>query len=252
MIQITDLHLEIDGTAILRGIDAHIPATGLTAVIGPNGAGKSSLLYCVAGLLRPTRGAVQIDGADIAARRPDERARQVALLPQDSPAPPRLTVADLVGFGRWPHHRGRPAERDRRIVAQALADLDLTDLAQRRVDSLSGGQRQRAFVAMAQAQDTPWMLLDEPLAALDPKYAADIMTRLVRRSRQGAGRGIVVVMHDLAMAARHADWVLCVRDGRLFRAGPVADSLTGDSLSELFDTRIAIDRLHGRPVVLID
>lgn len=252
MIRVSNLGLAIDGKTILYDISARIPPQGLTAVIGPNGAGKSSLLYCLSGLTRPTSGQVSVDGTDITAARATDRARMLALLPQVTPALPRLTVADLVDFGRWPHHRGRPNDEDRRIVAQAIRDLDLDDLLDRRLDTLSGGQRQRAFIAMNHAQSTPWMLLDEPLSALDPRYASDIMARLVDLSRPGTGRAIVVVMHDLAMAVRHADWVICLKGGRLFRAGPPSETLTGDSLSALFDTRIHVEHLRGRPVVVID
>ncbi|TRW97748.1 ABC transporter ATP-binding protein [Paracoccus sp. M683] len=252
MIRITDLHLHRDGQPILHGIDANIPATGLTAVIGPNGAGKSSLLHCLAGLTAPDQGAVQVGNADIAKARPADRARMVALLTQSTPALPRLTVAELVAFGRWPHHRGRPTRADREIVAQSMDAFDLAGLAGRRVDTLSGGQRQRAFVAMAHAQSTPWMLLDEPLAALDPKYARDIMDRLHGLSRPGPdARGIIVVLHDLAMAARYADWVISLKDGRLVGNAPRSDVMTSEGLSALFESDIIVEDLRGRPVVVL-
>lgn len=253
MIEISDLHLRRDGKQILAGIDARIPATGLTAVIGPNGAGKSSLLHCVAGLLAPSRGTIRVDGTDIGAARAAERARMVALLPQSTPSLPRLTVADLVAFGRWPHHRGRPGPQDAGIVAESIRLFDLLALSGRRLDTLSGGQRQRAFVAMAHAQTTPWVLLDEPLAALDPKYASDIMRRLHALSRPGPrSRAAVVVMHDIGMAARYADWVICLKDGRLTDSAPKAEVMTGDGLSRLFDTEILVERRNGHPVVIVE
>ncbi|MFV0410077.1 MAG: ATP-binding cassette domain-containing protein [Paracoccus sp. (in: a-proteobacteria)] len=253
MIQISDLHLDRDGQSILHGIDAQIPATGLTAVIGPNGAGKSSLLHVLTGLQPPSRGTIHVDGTDITTARAPERARLITLLPQSTNSLPRLSVADLVTFGRWPYHRGRPGPQDRRIVAETLSLFDLSPLAERRLDSLSGGQRQRAFIAMAHAQSTPWMLLDEPLAALDPKFASDIMRRLQGLSRPSARpRAVVMVLHDLAMAARYADWVLCLKAGKLVRAGPCAETMTGPVLSELFDTRIAVEALKGRQIVMVE
>ena len=239
------------GAAVLQDITAQIPGPGLTAVIGPNGAGKSSLLHCMAGLLAADAGRLRVDGIDIAAARPADRARIVALLTQTTPSLPRLTVAELVGFGRWPHHRGRPTAQDHAVVDAALDEFDLRALAQRRLDTLSGGQRQRAYVAMAHAQATPWMFLDEPLAALDPKFARDIMQRLHALSRPGAGRGIVVVLHDLAMAARHADWVVALKAGRLVASAPVAEVMTDAGLSDLFDTDIRVAELQGRPVVYV-
>lgn len=252
MIRIESLSLQRDGQTILSGIEAAIPTTGVTALIGPNGAGKSTLLHGLAGLIAPAAGRVVVDGIDIAAARPAVRARHVALLTQNPSLVPRLTVRDLVGFGRWPHHRGRPRAEDHRMVDQAMTEFDLIALADRSMDTLSGGQRQRAHVAMAYAQATPWMLLDEPLSALDPRYARDIMERLRRLSRPGAGagRGIVIVLHDLGMAARHADWVLSLRDGRLMRCGPRAEVMTTAGLSDLFDTGLAVEELHGQPVIL--
>ena len=164
---------------------------------------------------------------------------------------PRLTVSDLVGFGRWPHHRGRPGPHDRDLVQAALTEFDLQELAGRSIDSLSGGQRQRAYVAMAYAQATPWMLLDEPLSALDPRYARDIMDRLWSLSRPGPdARGVVIVLHDLGMAARYADWVLSLRDGQLVRSGPRAEVMTSRDLSDLFDTSLAVEECRGHPVVV--
>lgn len=252
MIQITDLHLDRDGHGILHGIDAQIPASGLTAIIGPNGAGKSSLLHVLAGLLPPSRGAVHVDGTNIAVTPAPDRARLVTLLPQATTSLPRLTVADLVTFGRWPYHRGRPGPEDRQFVAETMTLFDLASLADRRLDSLSGGQRQRAFVAMAHAQSTPWMLLDEPLAALDPKFASDIMRRLHGLSRPAARpRAVVMVLHDLAMAARYADWVLCLKAGKVVRAGTCGETMIGPVLSDLFDTEIEVERLNGRRLVLV-
>ena len=252
MIDIEDLSLIRDGKPILHGISTRIPTPGLTAVIGPNGAGKSSLLHCLAGLQPADAGSLRVNGTEMRQARPADRARIVALLTQDAPTPPRLTVAELVSFGRWPHHRGRPGPGDHAIIAESLAAFDLQALAGRRLDTLSGGQRQRAFVAMAHAQATPWMLLDEPLAALDPKFARDIMQRLHGLARPGPqARGIVVVLHDLAMAARYADWVVALKGGRLIASAPSAEVMTDASLSDLFDTEIRVAELQGRPVVYV-
>lgn len=252
MIDISHLDLRRDGRAILDGISTQIPATGLTAVIGPNGAGKSSLLHCVGGLLTPTSGAVSINGTAVAAAKPAERAKLVAMLPQTTPSLPRLTVADLVAFGRWPHHHGRPTASDHAIINDSMRAFDLTALAGQRLDTLSGGQRQRAFIAMAHAQSTPWLLLDEPLAALDPKYASDIMRRLHALSRPGPdARGIVVVLHDLGMAARYADWIISLKHGRLVASASRSEAMTGPSLTALFDTEITTATLDDKELVIV-
>lgn len=252
MIRIDDLDFDLAGQPILHRIRTEIPAAGMTAIIGPNGAGKSSLLHCLAGLNPLAAGRVVIDGTDIATARPAQRAKIVALLTQSTPILPRLSVEDLVAFGRWPHHRGRPGAVDRDLVHQSIQLFDLAALAKRRLETLSGGQRQRAFLAMAHAQAAPWMLLDEPLAALDPRYARDIMERLHALSRPGPDqRRVVIVLHDLAMAARYADWIVSLKDGRLVQSASQPDAMTSERLSDLFDAGILVDELRGRPVVTL-
>lgn len=253
MIRISNLGFAREGRPILQGIEANIPHGGITALIGPNGAGKSTLLHCLAGLIAPQTGAVTVDDADIHALKPHERARRIALLNQSPPALPRLSVRDLVAFGRWPHHRGRPGPEDDRIVAQSLQAFDLEGLQDRRIDTLSGGQRQRAYVAMTHAQSTPWMLLDEPLAALDPRYARDLMERLHELSRPGPQmRSVILVLHDLGIAARYADWVVTLKGGALFDCAPRARAMSSAGLTSLFETSIRVAEIEGKPVVLYD
>ncbi len=237
-------------TDILHGIDLTIPRGGITALIGPNGAGKSSLLHCISGLNRPSEGSVSIDGLDPYAASARDRARTVALLQQSPTVVSRLKVSELVGFGRWPHHRGRPTTEDHDKTQAALAAFALNDLADRSLETLSGGQRQRAFIAMAYAQDTPWMLLDEPLNALDPRHARDLMARLHGLSRGEKGRSIVIVLHDINAAAGWADRIVAMKDGRVFAHEESATLLTPETLHEVFDTPFQVLRHEGRPVVV--
>lgn len=251
MIDIDNLCLTRDGTQILHNVTLRIPSGRLAAIIGPNGAGKSTLLHCMAGLLAPDCGSVQINGQDIHALREDRRALVLSLLTQSQAALPRLSVGDLVAFGRWPHHRGRPRAQDHQITREALRRFDLEALAQRNVETLSGGQRQRAFVAMAYAQSTPWMLLDEPLAALDPKYVRDIMDRLHGMTGSATGqRSIALVLHDLSVAARYADYCIAMKNGRVVAAGPWQDTVTSDLLSDLYETPLRLAALDGVAVVV--
>ncbi|MCB5198629.1 ATP-binding cassette domain-containing protein [Loktanella sp. TSTF-M6] len=251
MIRIENMSVARQGIKTLSDINLGFGEGGVTALIGPNGAGKSTLLHAMSGLLPLASGRVTIAGQDIARATAQVRARTVALLTQSEHVTARLTVADLVTFGRWPHHRGRPGPADHAAVAQALDLFALTDLAQRQIDRLSGGQRQRAFVAMAYAQGTPWMLLDEPLAALDPRHARDLMERLHALSRPGPRqRSVVIVLHDLNTAARYADRIVALKDGRIARTGPKVIALTSAMLSDLFDTRMAVDAVNGHPVVV--
>ncbi|MCW1935050.1 ATP-binding cassette domain-containing protein [Pararhodobacter zhoushanensis] len=248
MIEIAGLTLTRGTLRVLDDVTLTLPAGGVTAIIGPNGAGKSTLLNCLAGLITPDAGTVRIDDADIHRLREPERALRLSLLPQGQSVVPRLTVRELVSFGRWPHHRGRPGPEDRALVEAALARFALIPLAERLVEELSGGQRQRVLVAMAFAQATPWMLLDEPLAALDPRHARDIMERL--HEVAASGRSVLLVVHDLAIAARYAQSCICMKNGRILAAGPWDQTVTGDLLSTLYDTPLRLADVEGQRVIL--
>jgi iron complex transport system ATP-binding protein len=250
MIEIDDVSLRMRDTGILHGISAQVPRDGITALIGPNGAGKSSLLHLCAGLAAPSAGRIVMDGDDVHRMTHRDRARRIAVLTQAQALTSRLTVKDLVSFGRWPHHQGRPRDEDRLVVEEALSLFDLDELAPRQVETLSGGQKARAFTAMAWAQSTPRLFLDEPLAALDPRFARDLMEQLHTMSRPGPeARGVLIVVHDLNAAALWADHVLALKDGRVFAAGPAAEVMTPPRLSALFDTGFGVvETKRGRLV----
>ncbi len=251
MIEIEGLTVARGETPALRDVTCRVPEGGITAIIGPNGAGKSTLLHVIAGLIRPAAGQVRVSGLDVTRARERDRARLLSLLTQSAGTVPRLSVRDLVAFGRWPHHRGRPTAADHRATDAAIERFDLEPLAGREVEALSGGQKQRAFLAMAYAQETPWMLLDEPLAALDPKYTRDIMDRLRDIADDRAGRrSVLIVLHDLGIAARHADWCVALKDGRLHGAGPGRETMTSVALSALYDTPLRVGWSQDRLVVV--
>ena len=251
MIEVDKLSYNIQGAPVLKDVSLSIPQSGITALIGPNGAGKSTLLHCLSGLQSIAEGSVRISGHDPFAMTDNDRARLVALLQQNPDTVPRLSVRDLVAFGRWPHHQGRPGAEDHRAVDDALDVFDLTDLAERSLGALSGGQRQRANVAMTWAQGTPWLFLDEPLNALDPRYASDLMARLHRLSRTGVHmRSVVVVLHDINSAARWADHVVALRDGSLFCHGSVEGVLTEETLLALYETPFEVIKTKKKLVVV--
>ena len=251
MITVYNLSHEAGGACILSDVSVEIPSGGITALIGPNGAGKSTLLHCLAGLIRPAAGAVYIDDAPVLVLADRDRARAVALLQQSQTIVNRLTVRELVGFGRWPHHQGRPGPEDARLTQAALETFELGSMADRALETLSGGQRQRAQVAMVWAQSTPWLLLDEPLNALDPKYARDLMHRLHELTRPGPeARSVVVVLHDINAAATWADRVVAMKDGRIHASGERAEILTPDVLGKLYETPFDVLDHEGRPVVV--
>lgn len=251
MIEVGGLSFHVGQVQILHDITLALEPGGVTALIGPNGAGKSTLLHAIAGLNAPSSGTVSIDGLDPYAAPAMERARRVALLQQFPTVVSRLRVRELVAFGRWPHHKGRATPADDAKVAEAIAALALEDLADRPLETLSGGQRQRAFVAMTFAQDTPWILLDEPLNALDPRHARNLMSRLKVLAEQ-TGRSIVIVLHDINAAAGWAARVVAMKDGRVMAHGATREVLTPDTLGAVFETPFDVIDHRGRIVVVAE
>ena len=249
MIEIRNLSKAYGRVPVLRDVSLVLPRGGVTALIGPNGAGKSTLLSIMARLVAPDTGSVSVDGMDVTATPGPELARRLAILRQENHLVARLSVRDLVAFGRFPHSRGRLTDADRGAVDRALGYLDLAPLADRFMDQLSGGQRQRAFVAMVLAQDTDYILLDEPLNNLDMKHARGMM-RLLASAARGLGKTVVVVLHDINFASCNADRIVAMQDGAIFANGPVAEIVTPDLLSRLYDMEIPVEEIAGRRLAL--
>ena len=248
MIRIEGLGHGIGKARILDGIDLTLPAGRITALIGPNGAGKSTLLSLIARLEPLQQGRIEVAGLDVARTPTEALARALAILPQNAGVASRLRVRELVAFGRWPHHRGRPGPQDRDLVERALERLGLAPLADRFLDQLSGGQRQRAHLAMAFAQATDWLLLDEPLAALDMAHARALMQELA--ALRDAGRSVVMVLHEVNHAAAWADHVVAMKAGRIVAEGPPDAVFTPAVLEPLYDMPLKVERYGGRPLVL--
>ena len=248
MIQISNLGHKIGGAQILHDISTSFPKGKLTALIGPNGAGKSTLLRLVGRLEPLQQGAITVAGHDVARTPTADLARVMAILGQQTAVASRLRLCELVAFGRWPHHKGRPGPADRAKVAEALEAFALTPLAGRFLDEVSGGQAQRAHIAMAVAQDTDWLLLDEPLNNLDMAHARALMRRL--RKMVDEGRSVGMVVHEINYAAAWADHVIAMKNGCVVAQGPAATVLTEDLLSDLYETPIQIGEHRGRPLVL--
>lgn len=234
-------------------IDLEIERGSFVAIIGPNACGKSTLLRTIARLITPLGGSVLLDGRDIRDRSARELARELGVLPQGSVAPEGMLVADLVARGRYPHRRTFApwADDDERAVRAALEATGVADLRARPVDALSGGQRQRVWLAMALAQDTPALLLDEPATYLDITHQLDMLD-LFRRINRDQGRTIVAVLHDLNHAARYADTIVAMRAGRIVAHGPAAEVVTEQRMAEVFDLhcRVVPDPETGTPLVI--
>ena len=239
------------GRDVLSDVDLTFPAAGITAVVGPNGAGKSTLLKALARLVAPDRGTVYIDGRALTTLSSAQIARRLAVLPQGPVAPDGLTVGALVEQGRFPHVGGLRmlGRQDHASVRAALADTGMTAFAERPLTELSGGERQRAWIALALAQDTDLLLLDEPTTFLDLRFQLEILELVVRLNRV-RGTTIVMVLHDLNHAARHADRVVVMRDGLIVADGPPAAVITAGLVRDVFGVHATMiaDPVDGRPV----
>ncbi|WP_106505807.1 ABC transporter ATP-binding protein [Brachybacterium timonense] len=220
-------------------VTAQIPPGGITALVGPNGAGKSTMLTMIGRLLGIDEGAIEVAGYDVTRTKSKDLARILSILRQENHFVTRLTVRQLVGFGRFPYSQGRLTEEDEHKISEAIDFLDLGELESRYLDQLSGGQRQRAYVAMVLAQDTEYLLLDEPLNNLDMKHSVQMMRRLEAAART-LGRTIVVVLHDINFAARYADRIIAMKDGRIAEFGPVEEIMRSDVLTSVFDTPVQV------------
>ncbi|WP_062078034.1 ABC transporter ATP-binding protein [Demequina globuliformis] len=238
---------------IVRGVDVTIPDGKITAIVGPNGCGKSTLLRALVRLLEPTEGAVALDGENIHRIPTREVARRIGLLPQSPIAPAGITVKELVARGRTPHQKVlRPwSSTDETSVMSALHSTNLTSIQDSVVDELSGGQRQRAWIAMALAQDTPLMLLDEPTTYLDISHQYEVLD-LLHRLNERQGRTIVMVVHDLHQAARYAHHVIAMCDGEVAAAGDPTTVFTESLIRDVFDleARVLPDPITGTPIVV--
>lgn len=246
---IRDVHQAYGENSVLHGVNAHIPPGTVTSIIGPNGAGKSTLLSIMARLAKPTQGTVEVDGLDVHKVSSGEVAKVLAVLRQENTIGVRLTVRDLVGFGRFPHDRGHHRPEDLRIIDESLEYLELTDLADRFLDELSGGQRQRAFVAMVLAQDTRYVLLDEPLNNLDMKHAANMMNR-VHRAARDTGRTFVLVIHDVNIAAAYSDRIIALRDGVVVADGTADEVLTTETLYDIYEMHMPVTTVEGQKMAM--
>ncbi|MCT2006698.1 iron ABC transporter ATP-binding protein [Micrococcus lylae] len=216
-------------------VSFEIPAGGVTALVGPNGAGKSTVLTMMGRLQEADSGTITVNGRDIAGTPSRELAKTLAILRQENHFITRLTVRQLVGFGRYPYSRGRITVEDEKYISEAIDFLNLTAYENRYLDQLSGGQRQRAYVAMVLAQDTDYVLLDEPLNNLDMQHSVQMMKQL-RRTADVLGRTVVIVMHDINFAAAYADQIVAMNDGRVSTVGTPAEIMRPDVLQGIFHT----------------
>lgn len=246
-----NLTLAYDGSAIIHSLDLAIPTGKITALVGPNGCGKSTLLKGLARLLKPRAGTVYLDGKSLLQLSTKAVAKRLGMLPQGPVAPEGLTVRDLVAMGRYPYQNWwqQWSEQDQQLVESALTITTMTELADRPLEALSGGQRQRAWLAMALAQDTEILLLDEPTTFLDLAHQIEVLD-LLYDLNQTQGRTVVMVLHDLNQACRYADYLVAVRTGKVFTQGKPTEVMTEAMVQDVFGLkcRIVPDPVAGTPM----
>ncbi|MFD3735136.1 ABC transporter ATP-binding protein [Streptomyces sp. NPDC058632] len=248
-----DVTLAYDQRVIAEQLSVEVPDHSFTVIVGPNACGKSTLLRALSRMLKPDRGRVLLDGQVIQSMPAKKVARTLGLLPQSSIAPDGITVADLVGRGRYPHQgilRQWSAE-DERVVQESMARTGIADLGERHVDELSGGQRQRVWIAMALAQETPLLLLDEPTTYLDIQHQIDVLD-LCAELHEEQGRTLVAVLHDLNHAARYATHLIALRDGKIIAQGAPKEIVTAGLVEQVFglSCQVIDDPETGTPLIV--
>ncbi|MFP7733557.1 ABC transporter ATP-binding protein [Priestia aryabhattai] len=247
------LSLSYDSTSIIRNIDLYIPEGKISIIIGSNGCGKSTILRSLARLLKPTEGCIYLNGKDIHRHSSKEVAKKLAILPQAPEAPEDLTVKELCYYGRHPHKGlfARYSAEDHQIVEEALQATKLSNLSHRTLDELSGGQRQRAWIAMALAQGTELLLLDEPTTYLDLAHQIEVL-ELLRSLNQKRNCTIVMVLHDLNQAARYADHLISISNGQIYKEGSPAQVFTEGMIRDVFNLSSTIiqNPVDGSPLCI--
>jgi len=245
VISLTGVRKQYSSEVEIGPVDIRIPGGGVTALVGPNGAGKSTLLTMIGRLLGIDEGTIEIGGFDVAHTHSKDLAKVVSILRQENHFVTRLTVRQLVGFGRFPYSKGRLTAEDEEIISRSIDFLDLRELEGRYLDELSGGQRQRAYVAMVLCQETDYVLLDEPLNNLDMRHSVAMMRQLKRAATE-LGRTIVIVLHDINFAGHYADRICALKNGKLAYFGEPDEIMTDAVLTDVFETPVhVIDGPNG-------
>ncbi|XRD24856.1 ABC transporter ATP-binding protein [Lysinibacillus fusiformis] len=244
MIQVKEITKFFGKKPVVQDVSVDIVSGKITSFIGPNGAGKSTLLSMVSRLLNADTGEVLLDKADVRRWKSDDFAKRVSILKQSNFMNVRLTIRELVSFGRFPYSKGNLKPEDEEKVDEAIQYMNLEDIQHNYLDELSGGQRQRAFIAMVIAQDTEYILLDEPLNNLDMKHSVQIM-KILRKLVDELGKTVVIVLHDINFASVYSDNIVALKDGSVVKNGSTNDIINSDALKEIYDMDIPVQEQDG-------
>ena len=245
--KVIDLKKKYDGKAVVDSVSFEIPKGKVLSLIGPNGAGKSTVMGMISRLIAKDSGAVHFEDKDISHWKSKELAKKLAILTQQNSIQMKLTVRELVAFGRFPYSGNRLTGKDNEMIDQAISYMDLEEFEDRFIDELSGGQRQRAYIAMVIAQDTEYVLLDEPTNNLDIYHASNMM-RMVRRLCDELGKTVILVLHEINYAAFYSDYICAFVDGKIAKFGTVEEIVNKETLSEIYKVDFEIIYIDGKPL----
>ena len=244
---IKELTKKYDGKPVVDSVSFEIPKGKVISLIGPNGAGKSTVMGIISRLVARDSGMVDFQGEDIGRWKSKKLSKKLAILTQNNHIQMKLTVQELVAFGRFPHSGNRLGEEDMEMIDRAISYMELEEFRDRYIDELSGGQRQRALIAMVIAQDTEYVLLDEPTNNLDIYHATNMM-KIVRRLCDELGKTVVLVLHEINYAAFYSDYICAFANGRIAKFGTVEEVMTKENLSEIYKVDFEIQRIQGKPL----
>ncbi|CAH1196146.1 MULTISPECIES: ABC transporter ATP-binding protein [unclassified Paenibacillus] len=247
MIEVRNVTKQYGGVRVVDDVSINIAKGKITSFIGPNGAGKSTLLSMITRLIEKDSGQVLIEGRELGTWKSKELSKKISVLKQSNHINIRLTVEDLVAFGRFPYSQGRLTPEDRLHIQEAINYMDLGPFQKKYLDELSGGQRQRAYIAMVIAQNTEYVLLDEPLNNLDMKHSVQIM-KVLRRMVDELGKTVVIVIHDINFASCYSDHIVALKDGRVVQEGRTEDIIDTEVLREVYDMHIPVQWIDGRKI----
>lgn len=246
---VENLIKKYDGKAVVDSVSFEIPKGKITSLIGPNGAGKSTVMGMISRLIAKDAGIISFEDKDLSKWKSKELAKRLAILTQHNNVQMKLTVWELVSFGRFPYSGSRLNQEDYDIIDKAISWMELEEFRDRFIDELSGGQRQRAYIAMAIAQDTEYLLLDEPTNNLDIYHATNLM-KTVRRLCDELGKTVILVLHEINYAAFYSDFICAFKDGKIAKFGPVEDVITKETLSEIYRVDFEIMNVGGKPLTI--
>jgi len=247
MVEVRGVSKQYGNKTVIDSVSLQIAKGKITSFIGPNGAGKSTLLSMISRLLSKDTGEIYIDGVEIGKCKSNELAKKISILKQSNNINIRLTIRELVSFGRFPYSQGNLTKEDWRFVDEAIAYMELEDIQHKYLDQLSGGQRQRAYIAMVLAQNTEYILLDEPLNNLDMKHSVQIM-KVLRRLVDELGKTIILVIHDINFASCYSDYIVALKDGAVVKEGHVDEMIASNVLKDIYEMDFYIQNVNSNRI----